>query len=139
MAVKCFPSRGSGNTKFLVGKNVTSRVVRSGIRNYRKSPLQLRFWEMNNSFKLTRHSRAQFVAAPFGGLLQSPCQNCGRTGRTLGTAPAADHFPANLLRVAEGKARHPFLRAAAALRPPETRREVWRDTAASILSILIRS
>src|SRR5712664_1599797 len=32
-----------------------------------------------------------------------------------------------------------FLRASAALRPPETRREVWRDTAASILSILIRS
>src|SRR6266404_6194924 len=89
--------------------------------------------------QLTRRSRAQFVAAPFTGLLQSPCQNCGRTGRTLGTAPAADHFPANLSRVAERKARHPLLRAPAALRPPETRREVWRDTAASILSILIRS
>src|SRR6266404_883160 len=119
-----------------VGKNVTSRVVHSGISTYGKSPLQLRFWEMNDSLKLSRHSRAQFVAAPFTSLLQSPCQNCGRTGRTLGTAPAAGHFPANPLRVAEGKARHPFLRAAAALRPPETRREVCRDTAASILSIL---
>src|SRR6266436_1779699 len=90
-------------------------------------------------FPLTRRSRAQFVAAPFRGLLQSPCQNCGRTGRTLGTAPAADHFPANLSRVAERKARHPFLRASAALRLPETRKEAWRDTAASILLILIRS
>jgi len=115
-----------------VGKNVTSRVVHSGIRNYGKSLLQL---IRGASFQ----SRAQFVAAPFGGLLQSPCRNCGRTGRTLGTAPAAGHFPANPLRVAEGKARHPFLRASAALRPPETRREVCRDTAASILSILIHS
>src|SRR6266446_7433238 len=108
MAVKCFPSRGSVNTNFLMGKKVTSRVVHGGIRNYGKSPLQI---IRGAPFQ----SRAQFVAAPFAGLLQSPCQNCGRTGRTLGTAPAADHFPANPLRVAEGKARHYFLRASAAL------------------------
>src|SRR6266852_419132 len=118
-------------TSVPVGRNVTSRVVR-GIRNYGKSLLQL---IRGAPFQ----SRAQFVAAPFAGLLQSPCQNCGRTGRTLGTAPAADHFPANLSRVAERKARHPLLRAPAALRPPETRREVWRDMTASISSILIRS
>src|SRR6266852_1240885 len=117
-------------TSVPVGRNVTSRVVR-GIRNYGKSLLQL---IRGAPFQ----SRAQFVAAPFAGLLQSPCQNCGRTGRTLGTAPAADHFPANPLRVAEGKARHYFC-ARRPLCGRETRREVWRDTAASILSILIRS
>src|SRR6266478_8009533 len=77
MAVKCFPSRGSVNTNFLMGKKVTSRVVHSGIRNYGKSPLQI---IRGAPFQ----SRAQFVAAPFAGLLQSPCQNCGRTGRPLG-------------------------------------------------------
>ncbi len=61
--------------------------------------------------------------------------------RSLGTAPAAIHFPRNFSREAGNFARpsFPARQPPAKLGPFQTRREVWLDMAESTSSILIHN
>src|SRR5207302_1879527 len=67
-------------------------------------------------------------------------QSRGRAKGILRNGARSRSFPCELTTEwLQRIARHARLRAPAALRPPETRRELWLDMAVSITSILIRN